>query len=685
MNAFLVAVFRWAVCVFLFSGALVQAKEKEETWAIYWYLCGSDLESENGAASTDLGEMLAADLPENVKVVIQTGGAAEWHSEDVDIPADKIARFVFSDGEMEEVETLPQANLGDASTLEGFLKFCKENYDADHKVFIFWNHGGGSIGGAACDENFEMDALSLQEMKEAFGKVFEASDDEPPFEVIGFDTCLMASLDTAKTFQGLGRYLVASEELEPGNGWYYTGWLDALGEDTSMDGKALGKVICDSYMEGCEEVGSVDEVTLSVVDLSRIGKLSDAYDLLGYEAVVRASEDSKVFAKLGRQAQKAENYSNSSKGGCSNMVDMGQMVKNAGKLLPEYSPAVLDALKECVVYKVNGPYRKSNGLSCYYPFDGDKENFGTMLSQGPSAFVAYYGWQFGFIGLDTASELAAVCALSAHDALFGEEGGEENKLEELPEKLEEVKSDIEKLEDFPVKITDDGNALLALGADRAEWIDRVNCVIALVDTKEDLIVFLGSDANLDVNWDAGTFEDRFNGKWPHFDGHLLYMDFKENGETFYRYEVPVLLNGVKHHLSVVYDFKEEGYKILGARKVEEGSKMGEKNLVKLKEGDKITTLMYGLQISGEDSDPKEVEIDTFTLGKTFGIKDEEMGDGKFAYLFDMYDVQNRSAMSDIVFFTSKDGKIFVSDSLEEESDGKDAAKEGEQKEAEKSK
>lgn len=669
MNAFFVAVFRWVGCFCLFSGALVQAKEKEkeETWAIYWYLCGSDLERKHGAASADLEEMLDADLPENVKVVIQTGGAAAWHSEEADIPADKIARFVYSEGELERVATLPQANMGDASTLEGFLKFCRENHDADHKVFIFWNHGGGSIGGAACDENFEMDALSLKEMKEAFGKVFEVSEEEPPFEVIGFDTCLMASLDTAKTFQGLGRYLVASEELEPGNGWFYTGWLDALGEDTSMDGKALGKVICDSYLEGCREAGTVDEATLSVVDLSGIGKLSDAYDLLGYEAVVRASEDSKVFAKLGRQAQKAENYSNSSKGGCSNMVDMGQMVKNAGKLLPEHSSTVLEALQECVVYKVNGPYRKSNGLSCYYPFDGDKENFGTMLEQGPSSFIAYYGWQFGFVDLETASSLAEVCAAAAHDALFGEEGGEENELEALPEKLEEVKSDIDKLEDFPVKITDDGNALLALGADRAEWIDRVNCVLAIVDAKEDIIVFLGSDANLDVNWDAGTFEDRFNGKWAHLDGHLLYMDFKENGETFYRYEVPVLLNGVKHHLSVVYDFKEEGYKILGARKVEEGSKMGEKNLVKLKEGDKITTLMYGLQISGEDSDPKEVEIDTFTLGKAFGIKDEDMGDGEFAYLFDMYDVQNRSAMSDIVFFTSKDGKISVSDSLDGDS------------------
>ena len=68
MNTFVFAAFRWLACFCLFCSALGQAKDKEETWAIYWYLCGSDLESQNGAASADLEEMLDADLPENVKV-----------------------------------------------------------------------------------------------------------------------------------------------------------------------------------------------------------------------------------------------------------------------------------------------------------------------------------------------------------------------------------------------------------------------------------------------------------------------------------------------------------------------------------------------------------------------------------------------------------------------------------------
>lgn len=51
-----------------------------DSWVIYWYLCGSDLESNAAAATTDLQEMLQVTLPENVKVVIQTGGAKKWQT-----------------------------------------------------------------------------------------------------------------------------------------------------------------------------------------------------------------------------------------------------------------------------------------------------------------------------------------------------------------------------------------------------------------------------------------------------------------------------------------------------------------------------------------------------------------------------------------------------------------------------
>lgn len=199
----------------------------QETWAIYWYLCGSDLETRSAAASKDLAELLRARLPDNVTVVIQTGGAQTMASQRDQFPAYRKVRL--SRRKLEHVDKLPQASMGDWKTLASFLDFCKKNYPADHQVFVFWDHGGGSIGGVANDENFDFDFLSLKEIRQAFESVHTPSSSRPPFDIIGFDTCLMATLDTANTVSGFAHYMVASQELEPGNGWQYTGWPEALG------------------------------------------------------------------------------------------------------------------------------------------------------------------------------------------------------------------------------------------------------------------------------------------------------------------------------------------------------------------------------------------------------------------------------------------------------------------------
>ena len=62
------------------------------TWSIYWYLCGSDLETNYGCATQDLMELMEVTLPENVRVVIQTGGAKEWQNNVVN--ADILQRYV---------------------------------------------------------------------------------------------------------------------------------------------------------------------------------------------------------------------------------------------------------------------------------------------------------------------------------------------------------------------------------------------------------------------------------------------------------------------------------------------------------------------------------------------------------------------------------------------------------------
>lgn len=116
--------------------SVIQESVSTDTeWAIYWYLCGSDLESNYGAATNDLAELMKVELPETVKVVIQTGGASIWQNEL--ISADTIERYVYDHNGLQLIEELPSTSMGDTQTLSDFLSFGKEKYPAKHTAVVF--------------------------------------------------------------------------------------------------------------------------------------------------------------------------------------------------------------------------------------------------------------------------------------------------------------------------------------------------------------------------------------------------------------------------------------------------------------------------------------------------------------------------------------------------------------------
>ena len=234
-----------------------------------------------GMASADILELTSGVWSDNIQIVIQTGGANRWHTGG--IPARGTARFVYDENGLHPLGSIPDVDMGTGAALEDFLRFGKENFSADHSVFVFWNHGGGSVGGICYDERTQ-NMISLDEVRRAFGSVYDANAEHPPFEVIGFDACLMATVDALASVHGYSRYMVASEEQEPGCGWNYTGWVGALAKNPAMGGAALGKAICDSYVEGCQEYDAEEMATLSVADVAKAPALISAYGAYGVEA-----------------------------------------------------------------------------------------------------------------------------------------------------------------------------------------------------------------------------------------------------------------------------------------------------------------------------------------------------------------------------------------------------------------
>lgn len=610
----------------------------DQTWSVYWYLCGSDLETNGGFATTDLAEMLEVQLPENVNVVIQTGGAAVWQNNIMD--ASKIQRWLFNSEGLSLIDEVESANMGDAQTLYEFLYFANENYPADKVAVTFWNHGGGSVTGAAFDEIYGLDSLNLIEMYQAFNEVWPADTANPALELVGFDTCLMSTIDVAAVFQNFSKYLVASEELEPGNGWLYSGWLGDLAENPGMDGEELGISICNTYYEGCEAVGTHEQTTLAVTDLTKLSPLLEAYENFGEEMFVAAANDPGFFAELGRAAAQSENYGgNTREQGYTNMVDLGHLARQTAWLIPS-AQDVCDTLDYCVVYKVGGAYRaEATGLSCYYSYNGDVNDF------------------LGYIDVGTGVAFKHLFAYELTGQLA--EGGSEYlkslEIQELPKirTLKDVDWDGANLD-----LDDEGTSFLTLGAEANDILSGIDFQLFYIDEENDGMMLLGSDNDITADWENGIFYDNFRGVWGAIDEHLVYMELSFEGEDYNLYSVPILLNGEEYNLQVVYDFTTEEWDILGASQGLDDSGMASKEMRLLEEGDVITTIWQLASFSGDD-DFEMYAAEEFTVTADTYFGEMPLFDGSYAMVFEMWDAAGNYACSDAVTFDCENGEIWT--------------------------
>ena len=620
------------------------------SWTIYVYICGSDLESGSGSASDDLEEIIQSDLPENVRVLVETGGATAWKKEG--IKADAIQRYVHTGaaGSWQLVDEQPDANMSDGATLASFLAYGAKNYGASHNIFIFWDHGGGSVAGAINDERYPGDSLTLNEMQTAFSSVYSAPEEKKPFTMIGFDACLMSTIDTASTFMPYAHYLTASEETEPGNGWYYTPWLTNIGVNPGIDGASLGRLICDTFMEGCHQAKTATDATLPVTDLDRLPPLLAAYNNMGQEALRAAAQNPGHFLPLySRSAMATENYGgNTPETGYSNMADLGDLAAKTSAILPQYSPEVQKALEECVVYSVHGPYRQqARGLSCFYLYGINDENIQGFyaLQNGSTPFKYLYSYMLE--GTSMAEAVKNYTAGTDYEKIPAY-----NTLRTLP------------LEDTPVTIRDDGVAELNIGSKYAEMLKSVHFQLLNVDKAQDLIIYMGTDNDLEGDWDKGIFRDNFHGTWGALDHHYVYMDVTEENDDYTLYAVPIKLNGTECNLIVAYRYSTKDYEILGARKTIENYGTASKSLIRLKAGDTITTRFYAAPLSSPEN-LYFVDTDTFTISANPVFTDEPIDSDKetFAFLFEMTDIQGQSATSQVVFFTLDHGKIILSNTI----------------------
>lgn len=247
---------QWFLCLLVAAAVMLLTTgcpaQKAET-ALYIYVIGSDLESVGGYASQDLQELCAAS-PQTIPILIQTGGAQTWKNEVLDSKTPQ--RFTIQNGKLTHLQTLPATSMAQTETLSDFLRWASKRAPARRCGVIFWDHGGGTAMGFGCDELHPYDTLTISDFRDAFQTA------KLHAEFVGFDACLMGTLETASMLADCTDYLIASEDTEPAGGWYYTDWLAALDKEPSMAVEALGKQIIE---DSVAHAPSEEAVTLSLI------------------------------------------------------------------------------------------------------------------------------------------------------------------------------------------------------------------------------------------------------------------------------------------------------------------------------------------------------------------------------------------------------------------------------------
>lgn len=108
-----------AIVLLLPLFACAEAAPKKLTLMVY--MCGSNLESEYGAASKDILEMLASGYDmQQVDVLMMTGGSKGWS---LGFPEDKLCIYTPFRKSVRMEKAYESASMGDPGTLAAFLSY----------------------------------------------------------------------------------------------------------------------------------------------------------------------------------------------------------------------------------------------------------------------------------------------------------------------------------------------------------------------------------------------------------------------------------------------------------------------------------------------------------------------------------------------------------------------------------
>ena len=607
---------------------------------------------ESGSAYDDILEMCEYELPDNITIVLQTGGATRWSN--VLINPNKTQRFVIKNGIMSEVSNMHIQDSCDPDTVADFITFCDKNYKSDHMAMIMWDHGNG-VSGFGYDSIYKSD-MTLEELKTAFSKAIKKDINKPYFDFIGFDACLMATTDTAVALDGYGKYLVASEELEPGYGWDYGVWLKALAENPTMSAATVGQAIADSYMNFYMKLdsdplwpsyGGDCVVTFSVADMHKAAQVDAAYEAMNEKLLKKVVDNPSVLLDMTRAAEKTMRYGESNYKYC-NTIDLGTYLDYLSELYPDECEEVRALLKDAVLYKRGYSYLiGSQGLSIYFPVEMGESyclnvftDYVYNISDKKSTNALYYYKVAGCLN-DELNEYVTELTGKSIKALDTKPFYDYQHI--IPE------------------INDENQIVIPVGKELEDNIQSVYIEISNYDEATNMIKYYGTDDCYEYDGSGDIVVD-VDGTWFALDGVLLNAKFSFDTDTTSTYVATVLHNDIPSYMTFTLNDETNAITINSVVKIPERDGYDYDYVstlragTELHEGDTITPVLTMQYADGLES--YEVQGNEVEYKGTSEIKLINLPEGDYLQTVVIKDMRGDEYYSPVVEAHFKDGKAY---------------------------
>lgn len=606
-----------------------------DTITLMVYMCGTDLESKYGMATADLKEMMNAAISDKINLIVETGGCEAWKTSQISSRTNQI--YKVTSGNMECVQPdMGKKAMTDPATLTEFIQFAKKNYPADRYMLILWDHGGGSISGYGYDQLFPNGSMTLEKI----GTALKNSD--CTFDFVGFDACLMATLETAFMLEPYSDYMVASEETEPGCGWYYTNWLTKLSGNTSMPTVEIGQNIIDDFIQVCYQNSPRDKTTLSITDLAELaGTVPEAFR--SFSAATGKLLQQEQYEVVSNARGSAREFAQSSK---INQIDL---IDFAEKMGTEDAKNLVSALKGCIKYNRTGStMTNAYGLSIYFPYDRlnsvnsivntyedigmDTEytncikKFASLAAGGQIVTNSNSSPLSALLGNGTASSVGSQLIGSLLSSFL--QSGDFSSITGITGDTGKSWVDTEAMKEaqnyYETHFLDAGRLVITsedstpvLKLTDAEWDLVQNLELNVFVDDGEGFIDLGLD-NVYEFTEEGDLVMEYDRTWLAFNGQIVsyyFLSEDRNGEEYTIHgRVPALLNGDLVDIMVVFDSENPYGVIAGARiRYEEETDTIARGLVELQSGDELIFLCdyYSYDGTYEDSymlgDPMIVE------------------------------------------------------------------------------